>query len=146
MSWRNCSNVPSRNLGQHPAELHCSNRDAGDTQEKVKALLSVANLFLKIDRDRAFGLAEAARRAANKVPAEKLKLGEEDSQMVRVMNYGGATLSTTTEVAGFDTRKVFGRLAGHDFDRALALAQALENKSVRCRAMIAVAESALAKK
>ena len=36
--------------------------------------------------------------------------------------------------------------AGYDFDRSLALAQVIENKSARCWAMIAVAESAFVKK
>jgi len=66
--------------------------------------------------------------------------------MTRTLSYGGGTTTNSTDVSGFDLRKVFGRLAGYDFDRSLALAQAIENKSVRCWAMIAVAESALVKR
>jgi hypothetical protein len=66
--------------------------------------------------------------------------------MIRTLSNAGGTRTNSTEVSGFDLRKVFGRLAGYDFDRSLALAQAIENKSVRCWAMIAVAESAFVKR
>ena len=85
-------------------------------------------------------------RAANKVPSDKLNLVEESSQMTRSLSTAGGTTTRGTDVAGFDLRKVFSRLARYDFDRSLALAQAMENKSVRCWAMIAVAESALVKR
>jgi hypothetical protein len=120
--------------------------EADDTQEKVKALCGIADLFLKIDQARSFNLAEAAVRAANKVPAGKLNLVEGGSRMTRTLSYDGSTTTNSTEVGGFDLRKVFGRLAGYDFDRSLALAQVIENKSVRCWAMIAVAESAFVKR
>jgi hypothetical protein len=120
--------------------------EADDTQEKVKALCGIADLFLKIDQARSFSLAEAAVRAANKVPAGKLNLVEGGSRMARTLSNAGGTRTSSTEVSGFDLRKVFGRLAGYDFDRSLALAQAIENKSVRCWAMTAVAESVLVKR
>jgi hypothetical protein len=120
--------------------------EADDTQEKVKALCGIADIFLKIDQARSFNLAEAAVRAANKVPAGKLNLVEGGSRMTRTLSYDGSTTTNSTEVGGFDLRKVFGRLAGYDFDRSLALAQVVENKSVRFWAMIAVAESAFLKR
>jgi hypothetical protein len=61
------------------------------------------------------------------------------------LSNAGGTRTTSTDVGGFDLRKVFGRLAGYGFDRSLSLAQAIEHKSVRCWAMIAVAESAFVK-
>jgi len=120
--------------------------EADDTQEKVKALCGIADIFLKIDQARSFNLAEAAVRAANKVPTGKLNLVEGGSRMTRTLSYNGSTTTNSTEVGGFDLRKVFGRLAGYDFDRSLALAQVIENKSVRCWAMIAVAEAVLVKR
>ena len=119
--------------------------DAEDTQEKVKALCAITDLYLKIDQDRSFSLAEAAVRAANKVPAGKLNLVEGGSRMIRSLSTASGTRTTSMDVAGFDLRKVFSRLARYDFDRSLALAQAIENKSVRCWAMIAVAESVFVK-
>lgn len=120
--------------------------EAEDTQEKVKALSAIADLYLKIDQDRSFSLAEAAVRAANKVPAGKLNLVEGGSRMIRTLSTASGTQTNSTEVGGFDVRKVFSRLAGCDFDRSLVLAQAIENKSVRCWAMIAIAESAFVKR
>jgi tetratricopeptide (TPR) repeat protein len=120
--------------------------EADDTQEKVKALCGIADLFLKIDQARSFNLAETAVRAANKVPSDKLNLVEGGARMIRTLSNAGSTRTSSTDVSGFDLRKVFGRLAGYDFDRSLALAQAIENKSVRCWAMIAVAESAFVKR
>jgi len=120
--------------------------EADDTQEKVKSLCGIADIFLKIDQDRSFNLAEAAVRAANKVPAGKLNLVEGGPRMIRTLSNAGGTRTSATDVGGFDVRKVFSRLAGYDFDRSLALAQAIENKSVRCWAMIAVAESAVVKR
>jgi len=120
--------------------------EAEDTQEKVKALCGIADLYLKVDQDRSFSLAEAAVRVANKVPADKLNLVEGGARMIRSLSYAGSTRNSMTDVAGFDLRKVFGRLAGYDFDRSLALAQVIENKGVRCWAMIAVAESAFVKR
>jgi hypothetical protein len=120
--------------------------EAEDTQEKVKALCGIADLYLKIDQDRSFSLAEAAVRAANKVPAEKLNVVEGGSRMIRTLSNASGTRINSTDVERFDLRKVFSRLAGYDFDRSLALAQAIENKSARCWAMIAVAESAFVKR
>ncbi|HEV2664892.1 MAG TPA: hypothetical protein VG324_08270 [Blastocatellia bacterium] len=120
--------------------------EADDTQEKVRALFGVANLYLKIDQNRSFSLAESAVRAANKVPADKLNLVEGGSRMIRSLSNSNGTRITSTDAGGFDMRNVFGRLAGYDFDRSLALAQVIENKSVRCWAMIAVSESALVKR
>jgi tetratricopeptide (TPR) repeat protein len=120
--------------------------EADNTQEKVKALCGIADLFLKIDQTRSFSLAESAVRAANNVPAGKLNLVEGGSRMTRTLSNASGTRTSTTDVGGFDMRKVFGRLARYDFDRSLALAQAIENKSVRYWAMIAVAESPFGKK
>jgi hypothetical protein len=120
--------------------------EAEDTQEKIKVLCAIADLYLKIDQDRSFSLAEAAVRAANKIPADKLNLVEGGSRMIRTLSYSGGTRSSILNVGGFDVRKVFSRLAGYDFDLSLALARAIENKSVRCWAMIAVAESAFVKR
>ncbi|HKQ76803.1 MAG TPA: hypothetical protein VJ810_24120 [Blastocatellia bacterium] len=122
--------------------------EADDTQEKVRALCGVADLFLKIDQTRSFSLAEAAVRAANKIPADKLNLveGGSHSQMIRSLSIASGTRTSTYEVGGFDVRKVFGRLAGYNFDRSLALAQVIEKKSLRCWSMIAVAESAFMKR
>lgn len=120
--------------------------EADDTLEKVKALCGVADLFLKIDQNRSFTLAEAVVRAANKVPADKLNLIEGGAQMIRTLSNASGTSTNSTDVGGFDMRKLFDRLAGYDFDRSLALAQAIEKKSVRFWAIIAVTESVLAKK
>ena len=120
--------------------------EADDTQEKVRALCGVADLFLKIDQSRSFSLAETAVRAANKVPADKLNLVEGGSRMTRLSRTASGTRTNSTEVGGFDLRKVFGRLAGYNFDRSLALAQVIENKSVRYWVLIAVAESAFVKR
>jgi tetratricopeptide (TPR) repeat protein len=120
--------------------------DADDTSEKVKALCGIANLYLKIDQAHSFSFAEAAVRAANRIPADKFKLGEDDSKMSRTLNFAGGTHTNTWEVKGFDMGKVFGWLAGHNFDRTLALAQTIENKNLKYRLMIAVAESALMKR
>src|SRR5262245_43834582 len=58
-----------------------------DTQEKVKALCGIADIFLKIDQARSFNLAEAAVLAANNVPAGKLNLVEGGSRMTRTLSY-----------------------------------------------------------
>lgn len=120
--------------------------DGDDTPEKVKALLGIANLYLKVDQVYSFNLAETAVRAANRIPSDKMTLGEDDGTLSRTISYGGGTSTNRTNVDGFDTRIVFRALAAHDFDRTLALAQSFENKSIRCRSMIAVAESAFMKK
>jgi len=120
--------------------------DGDDTSEKVKAQLGIANLYLKVDQVYSFNLAETAVRAANRIPSDKMTLGEDDGVLSRTISYGGGTSTNRTNVDGFDTRIVFRALAAHDFDRSLALAQSFENKSIRCRSMMAVAESAFVKK
>ncbi|HKX32667.1 MAG TPA: hypothetical protein VJ302_33585, partial [Blastocatellia bacterium] len=119
--------------------------ETDETPEKVRILCGLAGLYLKIDQARSFNLAEAAVRAANKVPEGRLNPGEEDSQLVRVLSYDGNTHTNTINVGGFDIRRTFGELAARDFDRTQALAQIVENQSLRYRALIAVAESAFAK-
>ncbi len=128
--------VSARNLLEEAAQKAVG---AENTHEKLLALLGLANLYSRFDSQRGFDLAGEAVRTANKIQ----NYGPDQTRLVRRLETpGGKSLSMSVENAEeFDLGKTLASLASIDFERALALAQSLEDKPLGLMAVISVAAS-----
>lgn len=110
---------------------------AEDTAEKLRALLGLANLYATINPVRGFDLVTEAVKTANKVPSYR----PDQTQLVRVVaNRNGRGANTNVNsVESFDLGRTLTVLARTDFERALLLAQSLEQKTFRYTAVLALA-------
>jgi len=117
---------------------------ADNTPEKLRALLGLVSLYSRFDSPRGFDLAGEAVRTANKIQ----NYGPDQARLVRSLETpGGKGLSISVEnTEEFDLGKTLASLAGADFERALLLAQSLENKPLGLTAVISVAASVFEKK
>jgi hypothetical protein len=110
---------------------------ADNTPEKVRALLGLANQYALLDPVRGFELADEAVKTINKIA----DYNPDRNQLVRVIalrNGRGANTSATS-VEGFDLGRSLRTLARHDFERALLLAQSLEQKPLKYTTVLALA-------
>ncbi len=110
---------------------------AEDTAEKLRALLGLTNIYATINPVRGFELVTEAIKTANKVPNYK----PDQTQLVRVLALRGGRGANTNvnSVEAFDLGKTLTVLARTDFERALLLAQSIEQKPFRYTAVIALA-------
>ena len=110
---------------------------ADNTAEKLRALLGLTNIYATINPVRGFELMTEAVKTANNVPNYK----PDQAQLVRVlMQRSGRGASTNVNsVEAFDLGKTLVILARTDFERALSLAQSLEQKPLRYTAVLALA-------
>ena len=133
--------VRARNLLEEAAQTAVG---AENTPEKLRALLGLAGLYSRFDSLRGFDLASEAVRTANKIQ----NYGPDQARLVRSLETpGGKGVSVSVENAEeFDLGKTLASLAGADFERALLLAQSLENKPLGLMAVISVAASVFEKK
>ncbi len=117
---------------------------ANNTPEKLRALLGLVSLYSRFDSPRGVDLAGEAVRTANKIQ----NYGPDQARLVRSLETpGGKGLSVSVEnTEEFDLGKTLASLAGADFERALLLAQSLENKPLGLMAVISVAASVFEKK
>lgn len=112
---------------------------ADNTNEKARTLLGLSSLYTKIDQQHSFDTMADAVKTVNHVATPDLGSTSlfakiEGAQFAYYAKY---------EVAGFSLENSFRELARFDFDRALGLAQTLDEKSLRSMAVIAVAASCL---
>jgi hypothetical protein len=119
-----------------------------NTADKVATILILAGKFSGIDTVRGFETLSSAIKTANQVPADELsQTSMFQKKGPRVISYtmvGGAELSTnehaTLDSINFET---LGRLVKQDFNLAVTLGGDLQNKMLRAKYLIAVADSAL---
>ena len=108
---------------------------ADPTNERARTMLGISHLYARFDQIRAFEIMSEAVKTINKIE-------EPDVASTRFhQRIEGRTFAhySTYEVAGFSVENAFRELATFDFERALLLAKSLENKSVRSKAVIALA-------
>ena len=116
---------------------------ADNSPEKVRALMSIANLFASFDLPRALESMAIAVRVANRVPS----YSPEPGRMLRTLgNAAGQRHDLVQSVESVDLGTGMAALAAVDFDGALLLAQSLDNKALKLTAVVAVAASVLNKK
>jgi hypothetical protein len=102
---------------------------ADATKDKVRALLGIAHLY-------------AAIKTVNKVG----DYNTDQARLLRTIQFRGSTSTSVSTVEGFDLGKTLATFARLDFERALGLAQSLDNKSVRYETVIAIAATLFEKK
>lgn len=110
---------------------------ADNTAEKVRALLGLANQYAPLDAVRSFELADEAVKTINKVA----DYNPDRNQLVRAiaMRSGRGANTSASSVEGFDLGRTLRVLARNDFERALLLAQALEQKPLKYTTVLALA-------
>src|SRR5205085_10084452 len=114
---------------------------AADSQEKLKALLGIASTYSSFDQVRGFEIVADAVQAANKI---KDYDPEKNNTTMRSLGNGAGSnfRSVSSSDSALDISKTLAALARSDFDRAMLLAQSLENKTMRISSTIAIASSA----
>jgi hypothetical protein len=115
---------------------------AGDTSEKLRALLGIASAYSAIDQERAFQTISTAVVTANRI----LEYKPEQSRLVRKFDSrsGKKTKVILLQSQDQDFGTVLSGLARKDFDRALLIAQSLENRPLKFVTLIAVSSSVFA--
>lgn len=110
---------------------------ADNTAEKVRALLGLANQYAVVDAVRGFELADEAVKTINKIS----DYNPDRNQLVRViaMRVGRGASTSANSVEGFDLGRTLRVLARHDFERALLLAQSLDQKPLKYTTVLALA-------
>ncbi|HEX8174113.1 MAG TPA: hypothetical protein VF543_03220 [Pyrinomonadaceae bacterium] len=116
--------------------------------DKFATILILAGKFSKIDPVRGFETLSSAIKTANQISTDDLsQTSMFQKKGPRVISYtmvGGAELSTdehaTLDTISFDA---LGRLVKQDFNLAVTLGSDLQNKLLRAKYLIAVADSTL---
>jgi hypothetical protein len=111
------------------------------TNEKAKALLGIAHLYLKVDR----GQALTALRAAVKVINQLENADVSHGNFLKVIKGAGFQLFFTYGIPEMSLGKVFQGLGQADFETALSIARELDDKVLRASAVLALASHCLEK-
>ncbi len=112
---------------------------APSTNERARTLLGVVQLYVKLDKTRAFDVMSEAVKTINKI--DKPDFSTAFSHQYIQGKQFSATYSH--QVEGFNLETVFRLLAPMDFEGALWRARSLEDKSQRALAVLALAASCL---
>jgi hypothetical protein len=114
----------------------------GADPDRPRALIAVANAMLALDRGKAWNAVEEAVKAANS--AEGFT-GEDGAMRVSLIMKGTSSIRSSS-TGEFDIAPIFNELANDDYERAIALARALQREAPRASATIAIAKSVLEEK
>lgn len=115
---------------------------ADDTPAKLRSMLGLINIYLQVDRNQAFIIAENFVRAANRIPPDKFLPGRDSANIARVLESKGRSMAMINSVDDFNSDKVFAALAKVDFQRTLTLAEGFEQAPVRLSSFLAIAGTA----
>jgi hypothetical protein len=107
--------------------------------DRPRALIAVANVFVLIDRSKAWDATYEAIKAANS--AEGFS-GEDGVLRVSLLTKGSSSVRSAS-TRDFDVGPIFGDLAKDDYSRAVELARVFEREAPRASATIAIARSVL---
>lgn len=109
---------------------------------RVNALISVANRFWELDRNRAWEMMLEIVKAAN---TANNFVGENGQIGVRLQTQDGVYMNNFS-VTDFDLAGIFGSLAKDDLGRAVDTAKGIEGETPRAIATLAIARSVLNEK
>ncbi|MCW5970482.1 MAG: hypothetical protein KIT57_18430 [Blastocatellales bacterium] len=108
---------------------------ADASNEKLRAQLGIAHLYAGIDSVRSFEILGDAMKTAVKVS----DYSTDQARLLRTLQSRGMNMTSVSTVDGFDIGKTLGVFAKLDFERALGLAQSMENRALRCETVMAIA-------
>ncbi|HZS06406.1 MAG TPA: hypothetical protein VFD58_16320 [Blastocatellia bacterium] len=112
---------------------------AKNSNEKAKALVSIASLYSKFDPQRSGEILREAVETINRV-------SEPDPDSVtfaRRLTVGGSDSVLTYPFIGFTPEETFRTSGALDFDGALVTAESLEDRTLRARAVLALSSLCL---
>ncbi|MFN7950028.1 MAG: hypothetical protein U0Z53_32075 [Blastocatellia bacterium] len=115
---------------------------ADNTPARIRAFSGIVQTLAGFDVPRAFNAAADLVSAINRLK-EPLP---DRAMLVRAYETVGNSRISSQDVAAFDPGGTLALLAREDFERALTLAQSVENSQVRLSSVIAVAASSFARK
>lgn len=107
----------------------------GSDPDRPLAFLAVSSALLAIDRTRGWDSMTDVVKAANSAPA----FTGDDGQLSFSINAKGANSMHQHGMPEFNVASIFQSLANEDYDRAVALARALEHEAPRANAVMAIA-------
>jgi hypothetical protein len=110
--------------------------------DRPRALMSVANTYLLVDRRRAWDQLADVTKAANSAPAFT---GEDGLMRLTLLTKGMSSIRSST-VREFDVAPVFTDLAKEDYARTIEIARLFEKEGPRASATIAIAKAMLDEK
>lgn len=117
-------------------------RIEGGDPDRTRALIAVANAYLKIDRARAWEMMLEVTKASNS--AEGFN-GEDGRLVMRLESKNMRSMHTST-VDEFNLPGVFRTLAQENATQAIEIARSFEREAPRATALIAVARALLSEK
>lgn len=110
--------------------------------DRPRALLSVANALLPLDRSKAWDMTYEAIKAANSAEGYT---GEDGVIRLALQTRQMSTIRSSS-VADFDVAGIFADLANEDYNRTVELARGFQREAPRASATIAIARSVLEEK
>lgn len=114
---------------------------ADNSNEKAKALLGLAELYRRIDRQTALGVLRAAIKTLNQIKEPDVQSG----RLLKSVKGQDFQAFMQYEVPGFTLNHAFQAFGRVDFDDALAVARELDDKGLRATAVVALAGFCLEK-
>lgn len=110
--------------------------------DRPRALLAIANIYLLVDRKKAWDQVSDVTKAANSAPTFS---GEDGILRISLLTKGMSSIRTAT-AREFDVAPVFTDLANEDYARTIELARLFEKEAPRASATIAIARAMLEEK
>jgi len=117
-------------------------RIEGSDPDRARALMSVANVLLVIDRGKSWDATYDAVKAANSAEG----FTGEDGVLRIGLQTKTMTSLRSSSVEDFDVAGIFAELAKDDYNRTVELARGFEREAPRASAVIAIARAVLENK
>lgn len=114
---------------------------ADNSNEKAKALLGLAELYRRIDRQTALSVLRAAIKTLNQIKEPDVQSGK----LLKSVKGQDFQAFMQYEVSGFTLNNAFQAFGRADFEDALAVAQELDDKVLRASAVLALSSFCLEK-
>lgn len=114
---------------------------APDTTEKARAMLGIAHVYAKLDYVRSLQVMSDAIKTINKLSAIDLT-STTIFQRIEGRNF---SIEAAYQVAGFSLENVLREISPHDFQGTLSLAEGLEDRFHRARAILALSAQCVEK-
>lgn len=111
------------------------------TNEKARALLGIARLYLKIDRGQALSALRAAVKTINQLENADVSQG----RFVKTVKGAGFSMFAAYEVPEMTLAQSFRGIGEVDFETALSIAQELVDRVLRAGAVLALSSFSLEK-
>ena len=110
--------------------------------DRPRALMAIANIFLLVDRKKAWDAVYDAAKAANAAT----DFTGEDGVLRAILITKGSSSIRSSSAREFDLAPILAELANEDYNRTVELARLFEREAPRATATIAIARAVLEEK